>query len=95
MNAFRATLEELDEADLLVHVLDASNPDWARQRASVEAILHELKLDEKPTILVFNKTDRLDDAGRAALAGVGALEVSAASGIGLDVLRATIAERLR
>jgi len=95
MNAFRATLEELDEADLLVHVLDASNPDWARQRASVEAILHELKLDEKPTILVFNKTDRLDDAGRTALAGVGALEVSAASGIGLDVLRATIAERLR
>ena len=95
MNAFRATLEELDEADLLVHVLDASNPDWARQRASVEAILHELKLDEKPTILVFNKTDRLDDAARAALAGVGALEVSAASGIGLDVLRATIAERLR
>jgi len=95
MNAFRATLEELDEADLLVHVLDASNPDWARQRASVEAILHELKLDEKPTILVFNKTDRLDDAGRAALTGVGALEVSAASGIGLDVLRATIAERLR
>ena len=95
MNAFRATLEELDEADLLVHVLDASNPDWARQRASVEAILHELKLDEKPTILVFNKSDRLDDARRAALTGVGALEVSAASGIGLDVLRATIAERLR
>lgn len=94
MNAFRATLEELDEADLLVHVLDASNPDWARQRASVDSILTELKLDEKPTILVFNKMDRLDDAARDALVGVGALEVSASSGVGLDRLRAAIAERL-
>jgi len=94
MNAFRATLEELSEADLLVHVLDASNPDFARQRASVDAILSELKLDEKPTIIVFNKVDRLDDAARHALAGVGAIEVSATSGVGLDQLRAAIAERL-
>ncbi len=94
MNAFRATLEELSEADLLVHVLDASNPDWARQRASVDAILTELKLEEKPTIIIFNKVDRLDEAARHALVGVGAIEVSAASGVGLDQLRAAIAERL-
>jgi len=94
MNAFRATLEELSEADLLVHVLDASNPDFARQRASVDAILSELKLEEKPTIIVFNKVDRLDEAARHALAGVGAIEVSATSGVGLDQLRAAIAERL-
>ena len=94
MNAFRATLEELHEADLFVHVLDASNPDWARQRASVDTILSELKLEEKPTIIVFNKVDRLDESARHALAGVGAIEVSAASGVGLDQLRAAIAERL-
>ena len=94
MNAFRATLEELSEADLLVHVLDASNPDFARQRASVDAILSELKLEEKPTLIVFNKVDRLDEAARHALAGVGAIEVSATSGVGLDQLRAAIAERL-
>ncbi|MBV9440651.1 MAG: GTPase HflX, partial [Candidatus Eremiobacteraeota bacterium] len=59
VNAFRATLEELDAADLLLHVSDASNPDWPRQKASVETILRELKLDEKPVIAVFNKIDSL------------------------------------
>jgi GTP-binding protein HflX len=93
VNAFRATLEELDAADLLLHVHDASNPDWPRQKASVEAILRELKLDEKPVIDVFNKVDRLDPAARAALPA-SALEVSAQSGEGIDALRAAIAERL-
>ena len=58
VNAFRATLEELREADLLLHVLDASNPQWPRQRRAVEAILHELELDRTPRLLVFNKCDR-------------------------------------
>jgi GTP-binding protein HflX len=93
VNAFRATLEELDAADLLVHVLDASNPDWPRQRQSVDTILAELNIDEKPTIVVFNKIDRLDPAARAALPG-GTIGVSAASGDGIDGLRAAIAERL-
>ena len=53
---------------MLVHVIDASNPDWPRQRASVEAILHELKLDGKPTVLAFNKVDARDRGGRAAAA---------------------------
>jgi len=93
INAFRATLEELDVADLLVHVIDASNPDWPRQRQSVETILAELNLDEKPAIVVFNKVDRLDAAARAVLPAE-AIEVSAKSGDGIDRLRAAMAERL-
>jgi len=93
INAFRATLEELENADLLLHVIDASNPDWPRQRASVETILRDLHVDEKPTLLVFNKIDRLGDGARADLPP-GALDVSAASGDGLDRLRAAILERL-
>jgi GTP-binding protein HflX len=93
VNAFRATLEELDAADLLLHVHDASNPDWPRQKASVETILRELHLDEKPTLEVFNKVDRLDAAARAALPA-GALDVSATDGEGIEALRAAIANRL-
>ena len=60
VNAFRATLEELDAADLLVHVLDASNPDWPRQRQSVDTILAELNIDEKtaPGVLVLASIGR-------------------------------------
>jgi GTP-binding protein HflX len=93
INAFRATLEELDVADVLLHVVDASNPDWPRQRASVETILTELKLAEKPTLLVFNKIDRLDDAARAALPP-DAILVSATANDGIDLLRAAIVARL-
>ncbi len=93
VNAFRATLEEMDNADLLLHVRDAGNPDWPRQQASVETILRELKLDEKPSLAVFNKIDRLDAAARAALPA-DAIEVSAVTGEGIDKLRAAIAERI-
>ncbi|MBV8639021.1 MAG: GTPase HflX [Candidatus Eremiobacteraeota bacterium] len=89
VNAFRATLEELREADLLVHVLDASNPDWPRQREAVDAILHELQLDAAPRIVVFNKVDAVPHHA----APDGALGVSAATGQGLDVLRSVVAER--
>ncbi len=91
INAFRATLEELEEADLLVHVLDAGNPQWMRQRRAVEAILRELRLDGTPRLTVFNKSDRLaPGAGGEA----GALYVSARTGAGLQQLRATLAQRL-
>lgn len=59
MVAFRATLEELDNADLLLHVIDISNPRFEDQIVSVEKILRELKLDRIPGIYVFNKTDLL------------------------------------
>jgi GTP-binding protein HflX len=93
VNAFRATLEELTDADVLVHVHDAANPDWPRQKASVEAILHELHLEEKPVIEVYNKIDRLGAGARAALPP-DALEVSAKTGVGIDALRAAIAARV-
>jgi GTP-binding protein HflX len=103
VNAFRATLEELDGADVLVHVIDASNPDWPRQRASVETILHDLKLDTKPTVLAFNKIDAIpeDDAhGWASVAGAQdgreatAVGISAVTGAHIDELRAAIEARL-
>jgi GTP-binding protein HflX len=93
INAFRATLEELESADVLVHVIDASNPDWPRQRASVETILDELQLASKPTLLAFNKVDRLDAEARAALPA-GAIAVSATANEGVDALRAAIRERV-
>lgn len=89
INAFRATLEELAIADVLVHVIDAANPDWPRQRASVENILAELGLHEKRTLLVFNKIDRLDDAAREALPSDG-IAVSATSATGFEGLRTAI-----
>jgi len=59
--AFRATLGELHEADLLLHVIDISNPDFEDHIAAVEKILEELALIGKPTIRVFNKEDRFSD----------------------------------
>ncbi len=83
--AFRATLEELQLARVLVHVLDASNPDWPRQRASVETILRELELDTKPVVIAFNKYDAV-----ATELPPGAIAISAKTGVGLDALRAAI-----
>ncbi len=57
--AFSATLEEMDDADLLVHVVDASDPDREQQIRAVEGILSDLGLGEKPRVLVWNKADRL------------------------------------
>jgi len=94
VNAFRATLEELDAADLLLHVHDAANPDWPRQQSSVETILAELDLGEKPVVQVFNKVDRLTPSARAAIPPDG-IAVSARSGEGIDALRAAIASRVR
>lgn len=60
MDAFAATLEELNDADLLLHVVDISNPGFEEQMASVDRILDKLGLTLKPSILVFNKVDRVD-----------------------------------
>ncbi|MFQ5990876.1 MAG: GTPase HflX [Nitrospiraceae bacterium] len=59
MGAFRTTLEELKDADLLLHVVDASYPAFEAQIKTVEAIFAELELDQIPRVLVFNKCDRL------------------------------------
>ncbi len=57
MEAFAATLEELQDADLLLHVVDISNGRFEEQKAAVERILGKLELNSKPVITVFNKTD--------------------------------------
>jgi GTP-binding protein HflX len=60
--AFRATLEEMADADLLVHVVDASDPDRAQQIRTVDGILGDLGLADTPRLLVWNKVDRLSPA---------------------------------
>lgn len=88
MDAFRATLEELEAADLLVHVADASHPDLLQQISAVETILAEMELDRVPRLLVLNKWDQLAVPARAELADAFplALPVSAKSGDGLNSL---------
>jgi GTP-binding protein HflX len=78
MAAFRSTLEELEDADLLLHVVDVSNPRFEQHISSVERILAELKLSDKKRLLVFNKIDRLTGEEVENLATrFGAVEVSA------------------
>jgi len=62
--AFRATLEELEEADLLIHVVDASDPRHDEQAQAVERVLSTLDVAEKPRLLVYNKADRAPDVAR-------------------------------
>ncbi|HZZ66020.1 MAG TPA: GTPase HflX [Candidatus Baltobacteraceae bacterium] len=88
VNAFRATLEELEQADVLVHVVDASDSDWPRQVQAVDATLEELGLAEKPRLVIFNKVDAVD--GERPLPAQW-LAVSARSGTGISTLRERIA----
>ncbi|HET8542748.1 MAG TPA: GTPase HflX [Anaeromyxobacter sp.] len=87
VTAFRATLEELGDADLLLHVVDASDPRHEEQIEAVEAILRELGLAGKPRVLVMNKVDRLPAGDGAAIAHRrDAVAVSAATREGLPEL---------
>ncbi len=87
VNAFRATLEELDDADLLLHVVDASDPRLEDQVQAVDEILSELGLSSKPRLLVMNKVDRLPPGEGQAMAHVrDAVAVSAATRQGLPEL---------
>jgi GTPase len=103
--AFRATLEEVVEADLILHVRDISHADTEAQRADVEGVLHQLGIATGAgdrIIEVWNKIDRLDADERPRLANAAArhphhhraLLVSAATGEGVDQLVAAIEERL-
>jgi GTP-binding protein HflX len=66
--AFKATLEELEDADLLLHIVDASSPRFEQHIESVENILEELYLSNKPRLLVLNKTDKLEKGEAEKLA---------------------------
>jgi GTP-binding protein HflX len=95
--AFKATLEELGEADLLLHVVDVSHPRVHEQMSAVHEVLRELGLEDKPSLTALNKVDRLGegDAVRRQMANDGGVPISAREGEGLDRLLAAIDERLR
>jgi GTP-binding protein HflX len=94
LKAFRATLEELEEADLLLHVVDASDPRHAEQARAVEAVLGSLDLEGTPRLLVFNKLDRNPEAARALAHREGGVAVSAATREGFPQLLARCEEIL-
>jgi GTP-binding protein HflX len=93
--AFRATLEELEAADLLIHVADAGHPELDSQLEAVEDILRELALDEKPRLLVLNKWDSLDAEARTLVGNAhsGSIPASALDRTSLEPLVAAILER--
>ncbi|MCU0877802.1 MAG: GTPase HflX [Pirellulaceae bacterium] len=95
--SFKATLEEARQADLLLHVADASNPAVLDQIASVYGVLKELGIEEKDTLLVLNQVDRLTDRGHLVplLARYpNAVIISAKSGEGLDRLHDAVSTAL-
>lgn len=96
VEAFRSTLEESADADLLVHVVDASDPDPAGQIAAVRTVLGEIDAGSVPELLVFNKADRIDETTRLSLRGAhpSSVTISARTGEGLDELQRAIEDRL-
>ena len=103
VDAFAATLQEAVDADLLLHVVDASNPAHPEQIASVMGVLKDIGADQIPQILVFNKLDAMDPATiPSALADLMELDgqsvpriyLSARSGEGLAALRGLLAQRV-
>ena len=94
--AFRATLEETAEADLVLHVIDASSPERDRHMAAVGRVLEEVGATEVARIEVYNKGDRLtpDERRRLADADPSAILISAATGEGCDELLETVAARV-
>ncbi|MCL1998876.1 MAG: GTPase HflX [Turicibacter sp.] len=87
IQAFRATLEELQYADLLLHVVDASNPEYEEQITVVEATLKDLKCLDKPVLKVFNKSDLTGDDGNG-------LKISAKTGHNIELLKTRIETQL-
>jgi GTP-binding protein HflX len=91
--SFHSTLTEATEADVLLHVVDAADPDFRRQMNAVDGVLEELLEESRPTVLVFNKVDLVRDQAQVAALRVdypGAFTVSARTGEGLDELRAAV-----
>ncbi|MDE0653321.1 MAG: GTPase HflX [bacterium] len=98
VEAFMSTLEVAVDADLLVHVVDASAPDCERQVEAVREVLDVIGAAKVPELLVFNKLDRLDAAAgveHLLAAYQGSVAVSAVTGAGLEHLTAVIGDRLR
>ncbi len=97
VDAFRATLEEVNRADVLVEVVDASDPHVAEHRATVQSVLDELGAGSKPRLVVFNMVDLVEpaaDGTRVAPAISGAVFISALTGFGLDTLKVELSALL-
>ena len=97
VEAFRSTLEEVVDADLLVHVVDAGASDVESQIDAVREVLREIGASHRPELIVLNKIDASAPEVLSALAAAhdGSIAVSAATGEGIDKLESTIASRLR
>lgn len=97
IDAFRATLEEVKQADLLLHVVDASSPEKILHHDEVNAVLTEIDADKVPQLLVYNKVDLTDEAPRVDLDEQGEpyrVWVSGLNGEGLELLLSAISARL-
>ncbi|WP_108248579.1 GTPase HflX [Planctomonas deserti] len=96
VEAFRSTLEEVADADVIVHVVDASHPDPASQIATVHDVIGEVDARDVPELIVFNKSDLVSEDDLMALRGLvpNAVFVSARTGAGIDELRERISALL-
>jgi GTP-binding protein HflX len=96
VEAFRSTLEEIADSDLVVHIVDASHPDPASQIATVRNVIGEVGARDIQELIVFNKIDLADETQRMALRGLEpfSISVSARTGEGMDELVARIAQLL-
>jgi len=95
MAAFKATLEELEDADLLLHLVDLSNPRFEQQIASVENILSDLKIKDKPRLMIFNKLDKISAVeAENIISRYGAIGVSAIKPDTLQPLLNAIEQRI-
>lgn len=92
VEAFRSTFEEVGDADVIVHVVDGSHPDPQAQLQTVREVIAEVEAQAIPEIVVFNKSDLIDDAQRMVLHGLApdAVFVSAKTGEGIETLRGRI-----
>jgi GTP-binding protein HflX len=94
--SFKATLEEVAEADLLLHVVDVSHPEAVSQIDAVDEVLKELGALERPTLMLFNKIDLLEEEGHIQLFQSkypDSLAISAQNGVGLEALKDLLTER--
>ena len=94
--SFKATLEEVAEADLLLHVVDVCHPEAESQIDAVDEVLKELGALERPTLMLFNKIDLLEDKGHIQLFQSkypDSLAISAQNGVGLEALKDLLTER--
>jgi GTP-binding protein HflX len=95
VTAFKTTLDVVRDADLLIHVVDGSGPDPEGSIAAVQEVLEEIGAGDVRQLMVFNKSDQGDGAARLAERYEGSIAVSAHSGYNIELLLATIGDRVR